>query len=82
MINARILVVEDEHVVALDLAQRLRALGYGVQGVVASGPDAIRSALDTRPDIILMDIHLHGEMDGIEAAAQIITQYDVPIIYL
>jgi PAS domain S-box-containing protein len=82
MSQKRILVVEDERIVALDLQDRLQELGYSVPATAARGPDAIRLALEHRPDLILMDIRLRGEMDGIETAAQIQEQLDVPIIYL
>jgi len=80
--NATILVVEDEQIVALDLQERLQLLGYVVPITVATGHDAIEHALQQRPDLILMDIKLQGEIDGIEAAARIHAKLDVPIIYL
>ena len=82
MESAQILVVEDEGIVAWHLAQRLQGLGHTVPMVVASGPEAVRQAAAIRPDLVLMDIHLHGEMDGIEAAAQIRSQSDIPVVYL
>jgi PAS domain S-box-containing protein len=82
MESAQILVVEDEGIVAWHLAQRLQGLGHTVPMVVASGPEAVRQAAAIRPDLVLMDIHLYGEMDGIEAAAQIRAQSDIPVVYL
>ena len=82
MSQTKILVVEDESIVALDLEDRLRNLGYSVPATVARGDDAIRMALEHHPDLILMDIRLKGEMDGIETAAQIQEHLDVPIVYL
>lgn len=78
----RILVVEDESVIAFDLELQLTSLGYQVVGVVASGEQAIARAGDACPDIVLMDIHLEGEMDGIEAARQIRDQYRIPVVFL
>lgn len=77
-----ILVVEDEGIIAMDLAKRLEDLGYAVSAMVATGEDAIAQTLRLQPDLILMDVVLRGTMDGIQAAAQIRTQMNVPIIYL
>lgn len=82
METARILVVEDESIVAMDIQDRLESLGYTVVGTAATGERAIERAFRFRPDLILMDIRLQGEMDGIEAAAQILQQLTVPIIFL
>ena len=82
MESAQILVVEDEGIVALHLAQRLEGLGHTVPLVVGSGMEAVRQAAAVRPDLVLMDIHLQGEMDGIEAAKQIRAQGDIPVVYL
>lgn len=78
----KILVVEDEKIVALELRETLIKLGYTVVGTISNGPDAIRVAGEERPDLVLMDIHLHGAMDGIEAAEEIVSRYDIPVIYL
>src|SRR3954468_21277792 len=78
-----ILVVEDERVVALDLAGTLGELGYHVAAVVARADDAIRRAAELKPNIILMDIRLAGEaLDGIQSAELIHRKQDVPIVYL
>jgi len=77
-----ILVVEDESVVAIHIEESLMKLGYAVTALVASGEDAVTKAEETRPDLILMDIVLKGEMDGIEAAAQIREKFNIPVIYL
>lgn len=82
MIEKKILVVEDESIVAEDLRDSLINLGYAVPSVVSSGEKAIRTAMDISPDLVLMDIVLQGEMDGIEAAKQIRLNYDIPIVYL
>jgi len=78
----RILIVEDEFVVACDLCDTLEDLGYAVVDVVASGEEAIARARSARPSAILMDIRLAGEMDGIQAAARIRSEQDVPIVFL
>ena len=82
MTPARILVVEDEAVVAKDLQQRLRKLGYDVPVTVATGEAAVVQATDLQPQLVLMDVRLKGAMDGIEAASQIHEHLDVPIIFL
>ena len=82
MSGKRILVVEDEQIVAMDIAGRLTDMGYAVAGTAATGEAAIQRALETRPDLALMDIRLRGEMDGVEAAKQIQAQLDIPVIYL
>jgi len=79
---ARILIVEDEFIVALDLQSRLKNLGYDVVGIASSGDDAVLQVQDSQPDLVLMDIVLYGEMDGIEASTQIRESCDVPVIYL
>jgi len=81
-LGLRILVVEDENIVAVDIQDRLEHLGYTVSGHAASGEDAIRKVGSTSPDLVLMDIMLKGEMDGVDAAEQIRLRYDVPVVYL
>ncbi|HOT04307.1 MAG TPA: response regulator [Methanolinea sp.] len=78
----RILVVEDEQIVAEDLRMTLETLGYEVAGIANSGEKAIELAGSERPDLILMDIMLAGSMDGIQAAAHIRRSYDMPVIYV
>ena len=79
---ARILIVEDEPVVALDLRTRLTRMGYIVSETVARGEDALECARTLRPNLILMDIRLRGVMDGISAAEGIRKRYGLPVIYL
>lgn len=76
------MIVEDEGIVALSLRRRLESLGYEVPIVVGSGEEAVQQAQATELNLILMDIRLHGAMDGIEAATQIRLHSDIPIIYL
>ncbi len=82
MRKERILVVEDEIIVAKDLQQKLIHLGYTVPDVALSAEDAIKKTNSLKPDIILMDIKLDGTTDGIDAATQIRKNHDIPIIYL
>ncbi|MBD2521336.1 ATP-binding protein [Nostoc sp. FACHB-133] len=80
--QARILVVEDEVIVARAIASQLSQLGYVVTGTASSGKVAIAKALETQPELVLMDIILKGEMDGIATASHIREQLDVPVIFL
>ena len=82
MNKIKILVVEDENIVAMDVKHRLKNLGYAVAARTASGEEAIKKATETRPDLVLMDIRLKGKMDGIEAAEHIRERFDIPVIYL
>lgn len=82
MANAQILVVEDESIVAEEIQSRLRKLGYPVPAVAFSGEEAIEKAEETRPDLVLMDIRLKGDMDGVKAAEQIRARFHIPVIYL
>ena len=77
-----VLIVEDEAIVAADLAGKLEQLGYEVAGTAAKGEEAVELACALRPDIILMDIRLKGSMNGIEAAEATRRRIDVPVIYL
>jgi CheY-like chemotaxis protein len=77
-----ILIVEDEAIVANDIKETLTSLGYGVAGTVKSGEIALQKIAETQPDLVLMDIHLAGRMDGIEAAGQIHAKYGIPLIFL
>ncbi len=78
----KILIVEDEILVATDIEESLEALGYTIQGVVDTGLKAIEAVEKKLPDLVLMDINLKGQMTGIEAATIITQKHDVPIIYL
>ncbi len=82
MTKANILIVEDERLIAIDIQQSLESQDFVCCGITARGAEAIRLAGELRPDLVLMDIGLKGEMDGIEAAAQIRAQFDIPIIFL
>ncbi|MEW6493813.1 MAG: ATP-binding protein [Cyanobacteriota bacterium] len=82
MPNAKLLIVEDEEIVAFDIESTLKDLGYQVLGIVASGEDAIATAARTQPDLVLMDIMLKGSIDGIEAAREIRSLMNLPVLYL
>lgn len=78
----KILIVEDEGVVALSLQAVLNKMGYMVVGIAITGNEAIRMVTDLHPDVILMDIHIKGDKDGIQTTAKINEVSDVPVIYL
>jgi AmiR/NasT family two-component response regulator len=80
--TTRILIVEDDGLIATDMHQVLTAAGYEVTAVVASGERAVQTAAADPPDLVLMDIKLPGALDGIAAAARIRTRQNIPIIYL
>jgi PAS domain S-box-containing protein len=80
--STNIFIVEDEKIVALDIAASLKSLGYNVTGMASSGMEAIEKIKKKIPDLILMDIRLKGDMDGISTAEKILSEHDIPIIYL
>lgn len=82
MSGERILVVEDESILAMLIKRKLQNWGYEIVDWVDTGKDAIEAAKKTKPDLILMDIVIKGDMDGIEAAKKIRDEMDIPIIYL
>ena len=82
MKQLKVLLVEDEAMLALAFSASLRKIGYNMLEPVATGESAIQSALENDPDVILMDIHLAGEMDGIEAAEKILAKRSFWIIFI
>ncbi len=80
--SPRIMVVEDEGIIAQDIKNCLEGLGYTVPDVVFTGREAIQRAEELRPDLVLMDIVLKGDIDGIETAMEIRKKYNIPIVYL
>jgi PAS domain S-box-containing protein len=78
----RILIVEDELIIARGIQKRLLGMGYDITDIVPSGEEAVQSATENPPDLILMDINLQGSMDGIQAAESIRSSLDLPVIYL
>jgi PAS domain S-box-containing protein len=82
MSKARVVIVEDAGLVAMAIQECLEKMGYGVPAVVATGEDAVRAAAQHEPDLVLMDIRLKGEMDGIQAAELIKNKHRIPVVYL
>ncbi len=82
MTNANILIAEDENIIAKDISKTLERLGYNVIGTCRSGNEIISKTGELKPDLVLMDIMLAGEMTGIEAAQHILSIYQIPVIYL
>lgn len=82
MTSTKVLIAEDEIVLAMGIEKSLKSFGYEVAGKVTRGENAIMMAIDKKPDIILMDIHLEGKVDGIEAAKEIHKKLNIPIIFL
>jgi len=82
MVHTKILLVEDEKIVTRDIENRLKLLGYPSPVIASSGKEAIKKAAEVHPDLVLIDIQLKGEMDGIKAARQIHDCFGIPVIYL
>jgi len=80
--TGRIMVVDDEAVIVLRLQQRLTSMGFDVTGVAYSGEEAVETARDLRPDLILMDIMIPGKLDGIAAAKIVKAELDIPVVFL
>ncbi|HTX99658.1 MAG TPA: response regulator [Bacteroidota bacterium] len=77
----RVLIAEDETIVAADLGQRLQSLGYPIVGIVSNGEDAVHAAFDAQPDVVLMDVRLKGRPDGMEAAQRIREMGGPPVVF-
>jgi PAS domain S-box-containing protein len=82
MSKEKILIVEDDRIVAEGTKRSLKRLGFNVSGIVSYGEKAVESIKECDPDLVLMDIMLKGEMNGIQATDQIHTQFDIPVVYL
>lgn len=82
MENKKILIVEDEMIIALLIERMVHDLGYEVIAKVVSGEEAVNAAMEHQPHIILMDIRLQGEIDGIEAVSRIRKRHHIPVIYI
>ncbi|NYT05062.1 MAG: response regulator [Methanomicrobiales archaeon] len=82
MLAGSILVVEDDTVIRELIALQVRRWGYTLQGVSASGEEAIEAARSGKPDLVLMDIHLKGKLDGIEAAAHMKEEHPIRIVFV
>ncbi len=81
MKKVRILIVEDEAIIAMEIESQLQSLGYEVTSIVDTGEEAIAKAEEDKPDLILMDIRIKGEMDGIKAAEEIRNRFGIPVIF-
>ena len=82
MVDSKILIVEDDFIVAIDLKMHLENMGCSVLDITDNGLDALKKTRESNPDLILMDIHLKGDIDGIDTAQKIIDLYNVPVIYV
>jgi CheY-like chemotaxis protein len=82
MTNPKVLIVEDDRVITSVAQWRLAKLGYDVCGSAVTGAEALDSIPKMRPDIVLMDINLQGEMDGIETAGRIKKNFTIPVIFV
>ena len=80
--KAEILIVEDERIIAMEMRHKLESMGYDIPAIVSSGEEAIEKAEELSPDLVLMDIVLTGGIDGAEAASQIRTRFDIPVVYV
>lgn len=78
----RILIADDEFIIAEDIKEKLNGFGYNVVDTVGTGREAISTSKRKTPDLVLMDINLQGRMDGIEAASEIWGRYDIPVVFL
>ncbi len=79
---SKILIVEDERIVAGDIETTLKRWGHGVSGIVSSGEEALRNVAVTRPDLVLMDIKIKGRMDGVQTAHRLHEDFRIPVVYL
>lgn len=80
--DKKILIVEDEQVIAMDLQKTISHFGYNVLSAVSSGEEALRFMADNKPNLVIMDILLEGDLDGIETGVIISERYHIPIIYI
>lgn len=78
----KILIVEDEMIIGANISLQLSKLGYDVTGIVSRGEEAMAHVKQNRPDIVLMDIQLKGELDGIDTVIKMHQEVDIPVIYL
>ncbi len=82
MSKSKIMIVEDEILIAMNMKSDLIGMGYEICKFVTTGEDAIKNAEHEKPDVVLMDIILNGEINGIEAAGEIRSRYGIPIIFI
>ncbi|OGU29499.1 MAG: hypothetical protein A2057_14030 [Ignavibacteria bacterium GWA2_35_9] len=81
-LKPKILIVEKERIIAIDIKNSLHRMGCEVMEILSSGEEVIRKVKEEKPDLILMEITLEGALDGIETAEIISSKYDIPVIYL
>ncbi len=79
--KAKILIVEDEAIIAMEIESQLQSLGFDVTSIVNTGENATEKAEMDNPDLILMDIRIKGEMDGIDTAEEVQNRYGIPVIF-
>ena len=82
MPDARVMIVEDEVIITKNLEENLVELGFEIAGVFMSGEEALKQFQKFKPDVVLMDILLKGNIDGFEAAEQIMAEYNIPVIFI
>ena len=82
MEKVQVLIVEDEAIVSMDLRYKLEAMGYSVSAEIRSGEEAVDAVSQHHPDVVLMDIWLSGEMNGIDAAGEIRRRFNTPVVYI
>ena len=82
MAKTKILVVEDEIIIAKDIQNILKTLGYDAPAIVLSGEEAIKKTEEIKPDLVLMNIALKGKIDGIDAATEIRNLFTIPVVYI
>lgn len=80
--NKKVLIVEDEGITSLELENKLRKWGYNPVGVAISGKEAMQMARNLEPDLLIMDIRLQGDEDGVEVAEQILNEMEISLIYI
>lgn len=82
MSKLKILIVEDNAIAALDIRSQLESLSYEVPAIILSGEDALKKIVKFKPDLVLMDVNLKGELSGIKTAQTIKEMFDLPVIFL
>ena len=82
MDKVQVLIVEHAAIISMDLRYKLEAMGYSVSAEIRSGEKAVEAAFQLRPDAVMMDIELTGDMDGIDAAQEIRRRFNIPVVYL
>jgi len=82
MISTNIMIIENKIIVAMDIKSSLKNLGYNVTAIVDSGEGALKKVAENQPDLVLMDIHLKGEIGDVKTAERIRSDFNIPVIYL